>query len=283
MNTRTELSIYEYLDYRQYIEAYCSRKKEMRRGFSYRVFCRKAGIRSAGYLSDVVAGKRNLTQANVEKFAKAMDLDGKAQAYLDLLVSYKHAKTAEAKQSVYALLMESLPLRIQRLRQSQLDYFSKWYNVAIRELLSVRACKDDYRAIAMLLHPPIAPAQAESAMALLHRLGLIEKDGEGNWKSRHVSLVSKGEDADSMLFRVFRKEMASKGAEALDLVPAHLQTCFNMTMSLSPAGMERLVECMKQFHRRALETVQSDSGEDRVIQVNLHMFPLTQVGIGDAR
>jgi len=36
------------------------------------------------------------------------------------------------------------------------------------------------------------------------------------------------------------------------------------------------VGCMKEFHRRVLETVQSDTAEDRVVQLNVHLFPLTQ-------
>jgi uncharacterized protein (TIGR02147 family) len=282
MPIQPALSIYDYLDYRLYLEDFCRRKKELQRGFSYRVFCRKAGVSSAGYLSDVISGRRNLTQAYVGKFALALELDAKGRAYLDLLVSYKHANTPEARQSLYDALIQALPLRIQRLRRSQLDYFSKWHNVAIREALSTHAFTDDYAALAALFQPPLAAAQARSAVDLLKRLGLIGEDADGHWKSRHASLVSKGEESDSPLFRAFRNEMAAKGAEALEKIPWSRQKCFNITMSLSPGGVERLITCMRQFHRQVLETVQSDSGEDRVVQVNLHMFPLTRAGGADA-
>jgi uncharacterized protein (TIGR02147 family) len=276
------LNVYRYLDYQEFLGDFYRHKKSINRGFSYRLFCRKAGINSPGYVSEVIGGSRSLSKAYVPKFARAMELDEKETAYLELLVSFKHAKSAKAKQAIYALMVAALPLKIQRLRQSQLEYFSKWYHVAVRETLSIEKVRDDYESLARRLSPAITAVQAKSAIRILGDLELIEKDAQGFWKARHASLVTKGDPAQSILFTVYRKAMMAKAVEALDLFPAHQQNSSCVTLSVSQSGMDRIMAHLEDFHQRVLETVQSDRDEDRVLQVNMQIFPLTRIGSPDA-
>lgn len=268
--------VYRYLDYRKYLGDFCAGKKALNRGYSYRLFCRKAGINSPGYLSEVIGGRRNLSKSYLPKFAQALDLDDQERSYFETLVAFGHARTDQARQSLYELLLESAPLKVQKLRRSQLDYFSKWYHVAIREALSVHPVPGDGEELADLLRPAITPAQAKAALRLLADLGLVERDAEGRWKARHASLVSRGDENESLLYRAFRKEMILRALDALDQVPADRQNSSCITLSVSAAGMDRILGHVEEFHRRVLETVQSDAGEDRVVQVNVQVFPLTR-------
>lgn len=277
MPSSPQLSPFNYLDYRKFLRDFYDQKKTLNRGYSYRLFCRKAGINSPGYFSDVIAGRRNLSKAYVTRFAQALDLDEREFAFFELLVAFTQAKNGKAKQSIYETMVKALPLKTQRLRRSQLEYFSKWYHVAVRETLSILDVKEDYEALASRLRPAITPAQAKSAIKVLSDLDLVERDGDGRWKAKHVSIVAKGDENESLLYRAYRKEMLARAAEALETVPAHLQNNSCITLSVSPAGMDRILAHIEDFHRRVLETVQSDKGEDRVVQLNMQMFPLTQI------
>lgn len=277
MPSSPPLSPFNYLDYRKFLRDFYEQKKTLNRGYSYRLFCRKAGINSPGYFSDVIAGRRNLSKAYVARFAQALDLDERECAFFELLVAFTQAKNGKAKQSIYETMVKALPLKTQRLRRSQLDYFSKWYHVAVRETLSILDVKEDYEALASQLRPAITPAQAKSAIKVLSDLDLVERDGDGRWKAKHVSIVAKGDENESLLYRAYRKEMLARAAEAMETVPADLQNNSCITLSVSPAGMERILAHIEDFHRRVLETVQSDKGEDRVVQLNMQMFPLTQI------
>jgi uncharacterized protein (TIGR02147 family) len=268
-------SIYDFLDYRKYLEAYYTGKKALVKGYSYRLFCRKAEINSPGYLSEVLSGRRNLSRAYVHRFAKAMDLDAQEIAYFELLVAFNHARTEPLKQDLYDLLLKASPLEIRKPRRSQLDYFSKWYHVAVREALAIHPVKDDATGLAAFLRPPITPAQARAALDLLARLELIERDGEGYWRAKHRSLVTRGDESETLLYRAFRKEMLGRGLEALDTVPASRQNASCITLSVSGAGMDRILSHLEEFHKRVIETVQNDKEEDRVVQVNVQVFPLT--------
>lgn len=271
------INVYEYLDYRKFLSDYYEFKKSLNRHFSHRLFALKAGINSTGYFSEVLHGRRNLSKAQAQKFAKAMDLGEKERAFFDLLVSFGHAKSDAARRPIYELMLKAMPVKTQQLRQSQVEYFSTWYHVAVREALAITNVKGKGDEVAALLDPPITAAQARGAVKLLDGLGLIERDAEGRWRAKDASLLSQGDPGSALLLRSFQAEMIGKAREALDRVPQDQRDISCVTMSVSAQGLARVKSLVADFHRRILETVQSDRDEDRVMQLNLQVFPLTRV------
>ena len=71
-----EIDVFEYLDYRAFLRDLYLERKERGRGFSYRAFSRRAGLKSPNYLKMVIDGIRNITPAMAERFARALGLDG---------------------------------------------------------------------------------------------------------------------------------------------------------------------------------------------------------------
>lgn len=275
-DAKPTLSIFDYLDYRKFLEDFYAFKKTLNRHYSHRLFARRAGINSSGFFSEVLSGRRHLPQTQVAAFAKAMDLGGKEQEYFGLMVAYGHARTDAARKSVYELMLKAMPVHVQQVKRSQMEYFAKWYHVAVRESLAIAAVKGDGGELADLLDPPIPPAQAKAALRVLERLGLIARDGDGCWRATQVSLLSPDAPEAGMLLRAFQREMMAKAAEALERVPQAERDVSCVTMSVSPQGLERLKALAAEFHRRVLETVQADRGEDRVVQLNVQLFPLTR-------
>lgn len=283
MNAHTGISIFEYLDYRKFLIDFYGFKKSVNKHFSHRVFARKAGLTSSGYFSEIINGVRNLSKNKVAKFAKGLELEDKERAYFELMVRFNHADSNKAKQSLYEMMVAAMPTQIHQLKRSQLEYFSKWYYVAVRETLAIHAVRDDYAELAEKLHPSITPTQAKSAIRLLHELGLIEKDAEGFWRARHLSLLSKRDESAALLLRAFQGEMIGKAREALETVPEGHRDISNITMSISGEGMERLKVMVADFRKRVQEFVQSDRNEDRVLQLNIQLFPLTRIEDGNAK
>lgn len=276
MDAQPSLSIFDYLDYRRFLADFFAFKKSLNRHYSHRLFARKAGIKSSGYFSEVLSGRRQLPHAQVPAFAKAMDLGEKETVYFGLMVSYGHAKTDAARKSVYELMLQAMPVHVQQVKQSQMEYFAKWYHVAVRETLAIAAVKGDGDELADLLDPPITAAQAKAAMRALERLRLIARDGEGCWRATQTSLLSPDAPEAGMLLREFQREMMAKAAEALERVPQAQRDISCVTMSVSPRGLERIKALAAEFHQRVLETVQADNGEDRVMQLNVQLFPLSR-------
>jgi uncharacterized protein (TIGR02147 family) len=274
---RPAFSIFDYVDYRKFLADFYTFKKSLNQHYSHRLFALKAGIRSTGYFSEVLSGRRHLGKAQVQKFAKAMDLGDRERTYFDLMVAFGRAKTDAARQGLYEMMLKAMPVSVQQVRQSQLEYFSKWYYVAVRESLAIARVEGEGEVLAGLLDPPITEAQAKSAIRLLERLGLAARDAEGCWHATHKSLLSSDDPGAALMLRAFQGEMMGKAKEALDRVPREHRDVSCVTMSVSPGGMARIKDLVAEFHKRVLETVQSDRDEDRVIQLNLQVFPLTRL------
>lgn len=270
------VSVFAYLDYRKYLSDYYNARKAVNRHFSYRMIADKAGIPSTGYFSEVLSGTRNLTRAKVPKFAKAFCLTDAEEEFLGLLVAFNHAKTDTAKQAVYELLVKAMPVKAQRLKQGQREYFSKWYYVAVREALAIHQVRDDVEALAASLVPAVSAAQARSALKLLEELGLIARDGQGCWRATQASLLSQQDESTALLVRAFQGEMIDLARRALTETGKDERDISCVTMSVSALGLERVKAMIKDCQQRILEIVQSDQGEDRVIQMNLQVFPLSR-------
>lgn len=277
MNAKAGIRIFDYLDYRKFLADFFQHKKSVNKHFSHRLFARKADIKSCGYFSEVVSGTRNLSRNKIAKFALGLELDDREKVYFERLVAFNHAKTHQARQTLYENMVKALPLKIQHLKQGQMEYFSNWYYVAVRETLSICKVKDDYEALASRLQPRITATQAKSAVRLLEGLGLVERDAEGHWRARHVSLLSRRDESSPLHVRAFQSEMIAKAREALETVPQQHRDISTVTMSISAGGMERLKGAVDEFRKRVREIVQSDQGEDRVAQLNIQVFPLTRI------
>lgn len=274
---RPTFSIFDYLDYRKFLADFYQFKKSLNHHYSHRLFALKAGIRSTGYFSEVLSGRRHLSKAQVQKFAKAMDLGDRERTYFDLMVAFGRAKSEAAREGIYTMMLKAMPVLVQQVRQSQLEYFSKWYYVAVRESLAIVRVKGEGEDLAAILDPPVTEAQAKAALRLLERLGLAARDSEGCWRATHKSLLSSDDPGAGVMLRAFQGEMMGKAKEALDRVPREHRDVTCVTMSVSPSGMSRIKDLVADFHKRVLETVQADRDEDRVIQLNLQVFPLTRL------
>ena len=269
------VSVFDYLDYRKFLADQYRHRKSVNRHYSYRLIAEKAGIPSTGYFSEVLSGRRNLTRAKIPKFAKAFGLSAAEEEYLGLLVAFTDAKTETAKQAVYASLVKAMPVKIQRLKASQREYFSKWYYVAVREALAVHEVREDVEALASLLRPAITASQAKAALKLLEGLQLIARDEGGRWRATQASLLSQQDESTAMLVRGFQDEMIGLARQSLTGVPRDERDVSCVTMSVSRQGLERVKAAIKECRQRILEIVQSDQDEDRVIQMNVQVFPIT--------
>lgn len=279
---KRRLDIYAYLDYRKFTADHFQLRKSLNPHFSHRLFAQRAGIKSSGYFSEVLSGRRHLAKAQIPKFAKAMELDEKERRYFALMVSFSRAKSDAARKSVYALMLEAMPLKVQQVKQSQMEYFAVWYHVAVREALAIAEVKGDGAELAGLLNPPVTEAQAKAALRTLERLHLAARDAKGRWRATHVSLTSPENSGPAgLLLREFQREMMARASESLERVEAAERDLTCVTMSVSAQGLARVKALAADFHKRVLETVQADRNEDRVIQLNVQVFPLTHE-VGDA-
>jgi uncharacterized protein (TIGR02147 family) len=275
--------IFEYLDYRRFLQDYYARRKAENPAFSYENFARKAGLKSKGMLHDILTGKRALSKESVFKVGEAMGLDEKALAYFEDLVSYGQAKTLKEKSIFFRRLKEKSPrTRIQKIRDDGYEFYSQWYFNTLRELLPLIRFKGDFEALGSMLNPAITAVQTRKAVELLVRLGLLEKTRTGYRQNDH--LLTSGDDVQAMALRDFHLQNMALAADSIDKMARTERDHSCLIVPFSKEGFEALKSDIQAFRKKVLKMSEEDAHPNRIFHVNFLVFPTTrEIQSGEVR
>lgn len=269
-------SIYEFIDYRKFLDSFYKEQKKKSRNFSYRYFCRIAGINSPSFLKHVIDGKRNLTRPVIEKFCIALKLTQKESVYFRNLVLFNQAKTSSEKQEHYAVLRSMAGgVKESVLNADQFDYFANWYTPVIRELVCLYDFKEDFQDLAAMVKPPILPSEAKAAVKLLVRLKLVRRQTDGTYTQTDSAIVADN-TVTSMAVRSFTKSMIEHSKAALDSVDKNERHISGITMGISPETFAVLCAEIEAFKDRVKLIVNQDKDSSRIYQMNLSLFPVSE-------
>jgi uncharacterized protein (TIGR02147 family) len=283
--TKIELSIFDFFDSNLFIKAYLEQKQINNPQYSGRLLLQMAGIKSSGFLSELLSDKRKLSLANLEKISHGLNLNPKEALYFKNLVLYKQAKTSKLKQDYFDNLLEVAPQKNSTLLKKHKELFESWYTVATRETLSILNISDfesGSKLLSKLITPAVSSPKIKKSLKLLESLNLISLNGDKNWKPTHQSIFSsgpKGGDIESI--RSFQSQMMSLAAQHLELTPPEQRTTLSSTMSISQEGMERIQHFLEKMQKNLVTLVETDTGEDRIYQFNLQFFPLSKASSYD--
>ncbi len=270
-----QLNIFDYLDYRRFLQDFYAKRKEENPAFSYENFARKAGLKSKGMVHDILTGKRQLSKDSLFKVADALVLDEKSLTYFELLVGYGQAKSLKEKSFFFRKLKDQSPrTRIRKIRDDCYEFYSQWYYNTLRELLPLIRFTGNHESLGALLNPPVSAVQARKAVELLLRLGLLEKTRTG---FRQVDrLITSGEDVEEMALRDFHLQNMALAAESIDKVPRAERDHSCLIVGFSKGGFETLKTEIQSFRKRVLKMSEEDPKPTRVFHVNFLVFPTTK-------
>ena len=270
------ISIFDYSDYRLFLRDWLQAQKAAGHPITYETLGQAARFSSKGFLTQVLQGKTNLPERMIGDIAKALDLRKKERNYFDLLVRFSQAKRATQRAEVHRRIQDEFKADVKALALEKFEYYQKWYYSAIRSLLGYYGFRGDYTDLARQLEPPITPAQAKRAVSLLEELSLIARKEDGQYILTD-RLITSGESFVSHAVIQFQRETMDLAKEALEAFPKPARSGSTLTLGLSEAGYQALEEKLKVLRQEMVEVARFDKEIDRVIQVNLHAFPLTRL------
>jgi uncharacterized protein (TIGR02147 family) len=269
------IDIYAYLDYRKFLAELYAEKKAKGKFFSYRYLAQKTGLKSVGFFTWVLQGKRNLSPRLALKFAEAFKLNKQETEYFQMLVSFNQARSTEEAKHWFdriACLKRSSATVVDA---DQYEFYEKWYYSAIREVIGIQPFKDDYIRLARSVLPAISAAEARKAVELLERLGLIARGADGTFERRDAS-ISTGQAWKSLAIAHFQIQAFDLGKQAMDRFPKAERDMSTLTLSCSAATFEALKERMRCLRQEFAEMAKNDAKADRVVQCNFQIFPLSR-------
>lgn len=269
-------TIFEYMDYREYLRLLFEKRKADNPFYSYRLFSQKAGFKSPNFLKLVVDGKRNLTKESVYRVAKAFGLNKSESDYLENLVFLNQSKTLDEKNLYLTRVMrhrvKSDPKRIET---SEFDYFSRWYNPVLCEMVTAVDFKENYQLLANAVVPSITAAEAQKSVALLLKLGFITRDENGRY-SRVSASFTTGPQVRSIAVANYHKAMMKLGSESIERFRAAQRDITSVTVAVSEDTDRAIREKLQRLRREILELAEADKNPERIMQLNLQLFPLSE-------
>jgi uncharacterized protein (TIGR02147 family) len=269
-------SVYDYLEYREFLKDRYAYLKSTDKKYSQRYFMQKLGVKSTGFFAELLSGKRNLNRQNILSFIKILKLDHDEAGYFENLVYFNQSRSIQDKDHWLLKMMESSKVNSKILNRDVYEYFSKWYFAAIRELLFF--CKKAIKPqeIADRLCPPISGDEAEKALALLERLALIERMPDGSFRQKDT-VISTGDLIHSVEIANYQLQTIELAKQALDAISIAQRDISTLTMSISKDAFEKIVDILKKTKQDIIKVTQQDCDEDRVYQLNMQFFPLTNI------
>ena len=269
--------IFSFSNYREYLEAVYHWKGKQQKGrFSYRAFASLIGFASPNYMQLIIKGKKNLSSDAVHKIAKALKLNRKEYDFLEALVDFNQAKTSETKERYLEKMLSFKDfLTAQKITKDQYAYFSKWYFVAIRELIGLEGFKPDPVWVGKQLRPQISSSQAEDALKLLKRLGMIQKNDDGKWVVSEAHLTTEREVVSTYV-KQFHKQMIKRAFDSIEQ-SGKTREVSSLTMSINKAQFKEVRKRIADFEEEIQNFLsEKDEPADRVCQLNYQFFHLTE-------
>ncbi|MEN0061287.1 MAG: TIGR02147 family protein [Myxococcota bacterium] len=272
-------SVFAFLDYRAYLSEWFDAKKVANPKFSHRAFVARTGQRSPSLLSDVIAGRRNLTQAGIEGFQKALSLGSTEARFFRLLVQLDQAETPTEKNAVWVDIMASRRFReARRIEGDSVRYLSNWIHPAIRELANRDSFRDDPAWVARQIRPRITARQARQALDLLFELELLVRHDDGRVSHGGGSVVTPHELAGLAAYN-YHQGMLERAKQALSDVQPQERHFLAVTVSAPPSLVPTLKDEFNAFQERILELcANAEPPAGQVFQFNLNFFPLSTPG-----
>jgi len=274
------ISIFDYSDYRKYLEDYYTEKKTENTAFSYQSLARKAGFNNRGFAYNIVKGKKNLSPANCHRISEAIRHNKYEADYFETLVAFNQAQDVKEKKRCFEKLCQIKSRgkgfsKTQIVNKNQYEYYSRWYHSAIRSILGMYRFKNDYKWLARMVTPSITVKQAKKSVELLRELGMIIKQKNGAYSLADTSITT-GKEVIGLAIQNFHGECADLAKNAIHTVSKNNRNVTGLTLGISKASYDRICDEIARFQEEIMEIANSDEEADRVYQLNFHMFPMSK-------
>lgn len=267
--------IFEYLDYRRFLYDICEMRKELNPHFSYRYLSQKLNIKSAGFLSWVLQGKRNISARLVIEIARFFKLNNTESAYFENLVTFNQATTHEERRHAFDKILIMRRGIVKQVEVDACEFYRKWYYPALRELVAVMSITDNsVNDVATKLYPPVKVNEIKDALATLLRLKLVIKDENGVYQ-RTDQVISSRENIPLVAlhdYQISCLEIAKATIDAFEKSDRELST---VTMSIDNEAYMSIIDRLAVMRREVMEIARSVKKPTRVMQLNMQYFPLT--------
>lgn len=266
--------VLEYTNYRQYIADYYADRKA-KSAFTWPEFAQAAGFSSPVYLKYVSEGRFNLSDAAVERVAKAMHLADYEQEYFAEMVKFDHAKKDADKKAIFKKMLSIAEAHKTKILEGDaFRFFEDWKNPVIRELAPAMPGAKPL-ALAHACRPEITAAEISNTLKFLLKAGLLKKDENGNYVQTEKSVTTGDMDVTPVAVRGMHRQMGEFALEAIEGVAQDKRHFSGITLGITHDAYEEIVEEIAECRKRIIAIATKNAATDEVYRLNMQFFPMT--------
>ncbi|MCQ2053747.1 MAG: TIGR02147 family protein [Fibrobacter sp.] len=267
--------LFDYDDFRKFLQDYFEEQKKMRAVFSHRFFAAKAGFSSSSYCLNVIRGRFNLTPKSIEKIAKAMDFAPLQRAYFEALVQYNQAHQVDERENAWEQIVQiRKQIEFTHLSNREQEYFSKWYYPVVREAAVNSDWKGDFTVLARTVEPQITTDEARDAVNNLENWGLIRKVDDTHYEETAQMLDATG--VAPIALRQIRREYMQHAIGAVESMPKSERFAAFTTLAMSESSYDYAVEVLEEARKKIITRAANDLNVERVYEMMLVAFPMSK-------
>ena len=126
-----------------------------------------------------------------------------------------------------------------------------------------------------MVRPPITAAQVRSSIALLERLSMIKKNEHTGFYEQTQGLISSGLQSFNTAVNSYIQQNLNVAQDAMDRFERKERNLSTLAFACDEATYGDLVEMVRRFRREVLDRVSQCSTPNRVFQLGMQLFPLS--------
>lgn len=269
-------NLFEFADFRKFLEDYHARRQEQDASFTRMRFCADLGLpNTRSFLSDVIAGRRTLSKTYVDRFVRALRMDEDEAQYFRVLVDFNQCSHDKERELLFEQLVSLNRTPRKFVPPEHYEFYSHWHHTAVFAMLQVEPFAGDYAALAKALFPSITARQARDSVALLSRLGLISEHDGGVWKATDRTLDT-GRNVKDELVKQYQLQCLELAKKILLLGPdpRATRTFSTVTLSVSREASRLISKKIQKFKSEVSAIAhREEAPADRVYQLNIQYYP----------
>ncbi len=270
------ISIYNYNDPVDYLNAYFNAKESLNPLFSLKSFANEIGLNSAASIIDVLRRKKKISPKLSKLIAENTNIDPSERMYFEALVSKSKAQNEE-NIKMYDLIMSELrPTNTDKnptFRTSSLNIFSHWIYMAIFAMNDLKDFKLTAENIKNKLRENIEIEVIEKALFQLFEHKILIKEADGTIKSQFFRVTTHSDKAHNSARKYF--EMVCDLAKDAYDVSLEKREYNSFSFSIADEDIPLAKEIIRKC-RASLGNLSENKEATNVYQANLMLFPLTE-------
>ena len=264
--------LYQYTSYSKYLAAELEFRKAKNALYSLRSMSMQLGV-SASTLSDVIKGKKKLSEKTALEVSKKLKLNAKETKYFQTLVHFENSQDENLKKVLENQLMVMNPkLRAQfEVRDEHYNVLSEWHHIAILELAALNP-KMTPSFISEQLN--IELSQATSALNLLEKMALLERKGSAYTKTKKQFTFSS--HLANQALRHFHKTMLAKAQVAIIEQTNQEKFIGSETFPLAQEDFAEAQDIIENWFQQLLQLSEKSTKKTHVYHAGIQMFQLNR-------